>query len=277
MEYFTLNNGVQLPKVGFGVYKIKNQHEDVLVSALQSGYRHLDTAAIYHNEEIVADAIRKSGVKRSDIFLTTKLWSSDVGAKTTQAFEKSLRKLQTDYVDLYLIHWPVKGYMESWHTLEQLYHAGKIRAISVSNFEREHLDTIMREGTVVPAVNQVQTNPYLQQEELHSYLKTHGIQQVGWGPFGQGNKMMFQDPVLTGIARNHGKTTAQIMLRWSIQRDIAVIPKSANPERLRMNLALFDFQLSAEEMRLIAGLERNQRGFNDPRNKLFMWMSRFIR
>lgn len=277
MDHFILNNGVELPKVGLGVYKFKPEHEDALIWALQNGYRHIDTASFYHNEELIGRAIRKSGVNRADIFLTTKVWSSDLGKRTRQAFETSLRKLQTDYIDLYLIHWPATHYLESWLTLEKLHREGKIRAIGVANFERKHLEDVLTNGTIVPAVNQIQTNPYYQQEEIHAYMQKQGIQHVAWGPFGQGNKQMFSDPVLTEIAQGHGRTTAQVMLRWSLQRDIAVIPKSVNPERLKQNLEVFNFELSREEMNLISTLERNQKGFNDPSNKFMLWMTRFIR
>ncbi|WP_281286992.1 aldo/keto reductase [Paenibacillus hemerocallicola] len=277
MENYVLNNGVVMPKVGLGVYKIKSKNEDALIWALKNGYRHLDTAAFYHNEELIASAIKKSGVKRSDIFITTKVWSSDLGKKTKQAFETSLKKLQTDYIDLYLIHWPVAKYVESWRIMEGLYEEGKIRAIGVANFERNHLEEVLEHGTIIPAVNQIQTNPFLQQNKLHEYLVKHNIQHVAWGPFGQGNKQLFNHPALTEIADRHGKTTAQVMLRWSIQRDIAVIPKSINPERLRINMDIFDFRLSEEEMTRISALERNKRGFNDPNNKFFLWVTRFIR
>lgn len=277
MDHFRLNNGVELPKVGLGVYKFKPEHENALIWALQNGYRHIDTASFYHNEELIGQAIQKSGVNRADVFLTTKVWSSDLGKRTRQAFETSLRKLQTDYVDLYLIHWPATHYLESWLTLEKLHQEGKIRAIGVANFERKHLEDVLTNGSIVPAVNQIQTNPYYQQEEIHAYMRKHGIQHVAWGPFGQGNKQMFSDLVLTEIAQGHGRTTAQVMLRWSLQRDIAVIPKSVNPERLKQNLAVFDFELSPEEMKRISTLERNQKGFNDPSNKFMLWMTRFIR
>lgn len=277
MESYVLNNGVLMPKIGLGVYKIKNDNEDALIWALRNGYRHLDTAAFYHNEELIANAIKKSGIKRSDIFITTKVWSSDLGKKTKQAFEVSLKKLQTDYIDLYLIHWPATNYLYSWGVMEELYNEGKIRAIGVANFEQNHLENVMKQGTIIPAVNQIQTNPFFQQNELHEYLVKHSIQHVAWGPFGHGNKQLFTHPVLTEIAEMNGKTTAQIMLRWSIQRDIAVIPKSINPARLKNNMDIFDFSLSDEEMKRISTLERNKRGFNNPNNKLFLWVTRLIR
>ncbi|WP_238652437.1 aldo/keto reductase [Paenibacillus piscarius] len=276
MENFVLNNGVQMPKIGLGVYNIKNENEDALLYALEQGYRHLDTAAAYRNEELIASAIRKSGVPRSELFITTKVWSTDLGRKTRKAFEDSLRKLQTDYIDLYLIHWPAKNYMESWQIMESLYKEGMIRAIGVSNFEPEHLEKVMKQGTIIPAVNQIQTNPLLQQEALHDYMSKHGIQHVAWSPFGHGNQQMLTHPVLTGIAAKYDKTAAQVILRWNLERNIAVIPKSVTPARLKQNMELFDFTLSDEEMKQIAALDEDKRGFIDPRNKFYLWTTRFI-
>lgn len=271
-----MNNGLKMPKIGLGVYDIKSKDEDAIVWALRNGYRHLDTAAAYRNEEMVANAIRKSGLNRIDVFITSKVWSSDLGKKTRRAFETSLHKLKTDYIDLYLIHWPAKHYLDSWMTMESLLKEGKIRAIGVSNFEQNHLENIMRHGTIKPSVNQIQTNPFLQQEELHAYMRKHDIQHVSWGPFGHGNKQMLAHPVLTEIAKKYGKTTAQVILRWSIQRDIAVIPKSINPARLEQNLDVFDFGLSDEEMVSIAALDQNKRGLNDPQKKWYVWATRFM-
>ena len=265
-----------MPKIGLGVYNIKSENEDALLWALRNGYRHLDTAAAYGNEELIARAIKKSGVNRGDIFITTKVWSSDLGRKTKQAFETSLQRLQTDYIDLYLIHWPAKNYLDSWTTMESLYKEGKIRAIGVSNFAQHHLDKIMKHGTMTPSVNQIQTNLFLQQGKLHEYMRSHGIQHVAWGPFGRGNKQMLAHPELTELAERHDKTTAQIILRWNIQRNIAVIPKSINPVRLKQNLEVFDFSLSDEEMSKISALDQNKRGFVDSRNKFYLWVSRFI-
>ncbi|NQX49152.1 aldo/keto reductase [Paenibacillus tritici] len=276
MEHFVLNNGVVMPKIGLGVYNIKDNNEDAILWALNNGYRHLDTAAAYRNEELIARAIRKSGVKRSDIFITTKVWSTDLGRKTRQAFETSLQKLQTDYIDLYLIHWPAKNYLESWHLMESLYKEGKIRAIGVSNFEQEHLDKVMKQGTIIPAVNQIQTNPLLQQGALHEYMGKHGIQHVAWSPFGHGNKEILAHPVLAEIAAKYNKTAAQVILRWNLQRDIAVIPKSVTPARLQQNLEVFDFALSDDEMGQIVALDQNKRGFVDPQNKFYLWTTRFI-
>ncbi|AIQ39649.1 aldo/keto reductase [Paenibacillus sp. FSL R7-0297] len=276
MEHFVLNNGVMMPKIGLGVYNIKDNNEDAVLWALNNGYRHLDTAAAYRNEELIASAIRKSGVNRNDLFITTKVWSTDLGRKTRQAFETSLQKLQTDYIDLYLIHWPAKNYLESWHLMESLYKEGKIRAIGVSNFEQHHLEKVMMQGTIIPAVNQIQTNPLLQQGALHEFMGKHGIQHVAWSPFGHGNKQMLAHPVLTEIAAKYDKTAAQVILRWNLGRDIAVIPKSVTPARLKQNMEVFDFALSDEEMNQICALEQNKRGFVDPQNKFYLWTTRFI-
>lgn len=277
MENYQLNNGVLMPKVGLGVYNIKGDSLEAVVGALKQGYRHLDTAAIYHNEELIAEAVRKSGVKRSELFITTKVWTSDLGAKTGKALESSLQKLNTDYVDLYLIHWPTGDYLQSWSIMEDLYREGKIRAIGVSNFEPPHLEKVMKNGTIIPAVNQVQTHPFLQKAELHDYMMSQGIQHVAWAPFGRGNKRLFTHPVLNEIGGKKGKTAAQVILRWNLQRDIAVIPKSITPARLEQNIDLFDFRLSDEEMRDIAALDLNQKGFIDSSNKLYLWFTRWIR
>jgi diketogulonate reductase-like aldo/keto reductase len=277
MENYQLNNGVLMPKVGLGVYNIKGDSTEAVVWALKQGYRHLDTAAIYHNEELIAEAVRKSGVKRSELFITTKVWTSDLGAKTRVAFESSLQKLNTDYVDLYLIHWPTGDYLKSWSIMEDLYRAGKIRAIGVSNFEQPHLEKVMKHGTIIPAVNQVQTHPFLQKAELHNYMMSQGIQHVAWAPFGRGNKRLLTHPVLNEIGSKKGKTAAQVILRWNLQRDIAVIPKSITPARLEQNIDIFDFTLSDQEMRDIAVLDLNQKGFIDSSNKLYLWFTRWIR
>mgnify|MGYP001212012317 CR=1 FL=1 len=277
MEHFILNNGVLMPKVGLGVYNVKAKDEEALLGALRMGYRHLDTAAAYRNEELIARVLQKSGLNRSDIFITTKVWNADLGKRTDRAFESSLRKLQTDYIDLYLIHWPAKNYLESWRIMEKLYQEGKIRAIGVSNFEQHHLEKIMQHGMTIPSVNQIQTNPFLQQVKLHEYMSKHGIQHVAWGPFGQGNKHMLSHPVLSEIAAKYQKTVGQVILRWNIQRNIAVIPKSTNPVRLQQNLEIFDFSLSDIEMNNISAIDQNKRGFLDPNNNLFLWATRFIR
>ncbi|WP_010630793.1 aldo/keto reductase [Sporolactobacillus vineae] len=277
MEDFLLSNGVSMPKIGLGVYQVKKSQEDTIIWALQHGYRRIDTAALYHNEALVADAIKKSGLKREDVFITTKLWNSDHGReKTLAAFQKSLERLDTDYVDLYLIHWPSAHYAESWQTITELYHAGRIRAIGVANFEKEHLEKLAQNSDLIPMVDQVQTNPNMQQRELHRYLTDHHIQHEAWGPFGHGNQNLFRQKYLVGLAAKYSKTTAQIILRWNLQRNIAVIPKSVHPDRLQQNLDVFNFALTDQEMDGIASLDKNSRRFVDPNNKLFLWLSSLI-
>ncbi len=278
MENYILSNGVEMPKIGLGVYKISDAQQDSIILALQNGYKHIDTAAFYHNEEMIADAIHKSGIKREDIFITTKLWNSDHGVKKTkEAFEASLKRLKTDYIDLYLIHWPSPKYVESWRIVEQLYKEGKIRAIGVANFEEKHLETLIAQTEIMPMVDQVQTNPFKQQLKLHEYLEKKHILHEAWGPFGQGNQSLFSNPVLTEIASKYGKTSAQVMLRWNLERNISVIPKSVNPERLKQNLDIFDFSLSIEDLERIKRLNTNKKGFNDPNNHFFLWITRFIK
>ena len=277
MENFILSNGVKMPKIGLGVYKMSDSQMGSVVWALQNGYTHIDTAAAYGNEEMIRDAIQKSGVKRENIFITTKLWNSERGTeKTKKAFDDSLKRLKMDYIDLYLIHWPAPKYEESWRVMEQFYKEGKIRAIGVSNFEESHMEHLLVQAEIVPMVDQVKTNPLKQQSKLHDYLTEKKIQHVAWGPLGQGDQELFANAVLTEIATKYGKSTAQIMLRWNLQRDIAVIPKSVNPMRLKQNLDLFDFNLTQEDMSQIATMDINQKSFDDPNNKMFLWVSKFM-
>lgn len=277
MENFLLSNGVPMPKIGLGVYQVKEDQEDAIIWALQHGYRRIDTAALYHNEQMVADAIKQSGLKREDVFITTKLWNSDHGReKTLAAFEKSLARLDTDYADLYLIHWPSAHYVESWQAITELYNKGRIRAAGVANFTQKQLEELDRHSDLVPMVDQVQTNPYIQQRGLHRYLTDHQIQHEAWGPFGHGNQNLFRQPYLMELAAKYKKTTAQVILHWNLQRDIAIIPKSVHPDRLQENLDVFDFMLDDQEMDQIASLDKHGRHFVDPENKLFLWLSSFI-
>lgn len=277
MENFLLSNGISMPKIGLGVYQVKEDQEEAIIWALQHGYRRIDTADLYHNEQMVADAIKKSGLKREDVFITTKLWNADHGReKTSAAFEKSLARLDTDYIDLYLIHWPSAHYVESWQTITELYEKGRIRAAGVANFTKDQLEELARHSDLTPMVDQVQTNPYIQQRELHQYLADHQIQHEAWGPFGHGNQHLFRQPYLMELASKYRKTTAQIILRWNLQRNIAIIPKSVHPDRLQENLDVFDFSLDDQEMDQIASLDKHSRRFVDPENKLFLWLSSFI-
>ncbi len=263
----TLNNGVKMPQFGLGVFKVDNAADikNSIKWALADGYRLIDTAMIYQNEQWVGEAIKESGVPREALFVTSKLWNSDRGYEGTKAaFAASLERLGLDYLDLYLIHWPADGYLEAWRAMTDLYHEGKIRAIGVSNFQPHHLDDLMAHSDVVPVVNQIETHPIFQQKELHRYLTNHQIAHEAWGPLGQGKSDILVDPVLTKIAKKYGKSTAQIVLRWHIDRGVIIIPKSTHEQRLAENVNIFDFSLTDEEMQDIAKLDQNKRLSRDP-------------
>ncbi|MCL6627011.1 MAG: aldo/keto reductase, partial [Alicyclobacillus shizuokensis] len=229
------------------------------------GYRHVDTAAVYGNETGVGKAIRESGVAREEVFVTTKVWNSDQGYDSTlRAFEESRKRLGFEYVDLYLIHWPVKGkYKDTWKALEKLYQDGVVRAIGVSNFQIHHLQDLMVDSQIVPMVNQVEYHPLLTQKELHAFCKQHNIQLEAWSPLMQGN---LNQPLLTDLAHKYGKTPAQIVLRWDLQNEVVTIPKSVHENRIVENASVFDFELSAEDMEKIDGLNQNHRFGADPDN-----------
>ena len=257
----TLSNGVEMPWFGIGVYKVEDGEEvkRAVHAALNAGYRSIDTAAFYHNEEGVGQAIRESGIPRDELFITTKVWNDDQGyEETLRAFETSRKKLGIDIIDLYLIHWPVGGkYVDTWKAMEKLYHEGKVRAIGVSNFNIDHLEDLMRHTKVKPAINQVELHPRLIQRELHEFCKKHGIQIEAWSPLGRAR--IFGDPVLVQLAEKYGKTQAQIILRWELQNEIITIPKSVTPDRIRENAKVFDFELSEEDIRKIDGLNADER------------------
>ena len=260
MEYTTLNNGVKMPMVGFGVFQIQDAEttQKAVEEAIEVGYRLIDTAQSYGNEEAVGKAIKASKVPREELFITTKLWISDMsyeGAKA--AFAESLRKLDLDYVDLYLLHQPVGDTFGAWRALEELYKEGKIRAIGVSNFENGQLANISLFNEIVPAVNQVELHVFHQKDADVDYMKSKGIQPESWGAFAEGKFDVFTNPVLTEIAEKHGKTTAQVMLRWQLQRGIVSLSKSATLERIRQNFDIFDFELTAEDMDKIATINSN--------------------
>ncbi|WP_053365378.1 aldo/keto reductase [Bacillus sp. FJAT-27245] len=267
-ETARLDNGVEIPYFGLGVYKVEEgtEVEATVAEALRLGYRLIDTAALYQNEEGVGRAVRKSGIPRKEIFITTKVWNSDQGYDSTlKAFETSLGKLGLDYIDLYLIHWPVKGkYVETWKALERLYEEGKVRAIGVSNFNIHHLEDVMGQSMLKPAVNQVELHPALAQKELREFCVKNDILVQAWSPLARGR--ILADPVLTALAEKNGKTPAQVILRWHLQNGVAVIPKSITPTRLRENADLFDFELSAEDMELINSLDAGTRFGADPDN-----------
>ncbi|TXF83355.1 aldo/keto reductase [Neolewinella aurantiaca] len=265
MKNIKLNNGLEMPQLGLGVWKADNGQEAInaIHWALDAGYRHIDTASIYKNEEAVGEALKTTKVPREDIWLTTKIWNEDIRkGRTTAALDEALARLQTDYVDLLLVHWPVDGYVAAWKEFEQALEAGKVRAIGVSNFMEEHLEDLLEHATVKPAVNQIEYHPYLVQADAISLCDMHDIAITAWSPLMQGN---FKDEPLFGeIAKTYGKSPAQVILRWCLQNDIIVIPKSTNEGRIHENGDIFDFELSEEHMVAIDELERGHRFGPDP-------------
>lgn len=267
----TLHNGVKMPQLGFGVFKVKNGSETVesVKKALEAGYRHIDTAAIYGNEEGVGQAIRESGIPREELFITSKVWNTEQGfEKTLQAYEDSLKRLGTEYLDLYLIHWPgTNKYIDTWKALEKLYTDSRVRAIGVSNFHVHHLENLMNHTELKPVINQIELHPRLSQLEIREYCKKHDIKVEAWGPLGQGN--LINEPTINHIADKHGKTAAQVMIRWHLQNDIVVIPKSVTPSRIVENTQVFDFELSLDEMNQIDSLNLGERYGTNPDENLF--------
>ncbi|OMC80758.1 2,5-diketo-D-gluconic acid reductase [Paenibacillus odorifer] len=258
MEKVILNNGIQMPILGFGVYQITdaNECEQSVYDALMAGYRLIDTAAAYLNEEAVGRAIKRSGVPREEIFVTTKVWIQDAGYENTKkAFAKSLEKLQLDYLDLYLIHQPFGDVYGSWRAMEELYREGKIKAIGVCNFPMDRLVDLIDHNEVTPAINQIETHPFTQQVESSLYMKENNVQIQSWGPFAQGTNNIFQNEVLVSVAEKHKKSVSQVILRWLTQRGVVVIPKSVHKERIIENFNIFDFELSQEDIELIATLD----------------------
>lgn len=264
-----LNNGVKMPQIGIGVYKAEEGTEVIrtVKKALEVGYRSIDTAAIYKNEAGVGEAIKESGYPREELFITTKVWNSDQGyEKALQAFETSLNKLQLDYIDLYLIHWPMPKndkYIETYRALEKLYNDGRIRAIGVSNFKIPHLERVLKECTIKPAVNQVECHPFFSQKELKAFCSEHEIFIEAWSPIMRGGELL-NHPAIQSLSKRHKKSPAQIVLRWHIQNDVIAIPKSVTPSRIEENFNVFDFSLEDEDMALIDGLDKNERQYRDP-------------
>jgi methylglyoxal/glyoxal reductase len=262
----TLNNGVNLPWLGFGVFQIPEgqQTYEAVRAALDVGYRSIDTAMIYGNEASVGRAVRDSGIARDELFITTKVWNDDLRAGTTlKAIDRSLDLLQMDYVDLYLVHWPVKKkFTSAWQAMEQIQSEGKARAIGVSNFLIHHLEDVLAAGTVAPAANQIEFHPLLQSSELHQFCIQNGIQLEAWAPLIQGQGM--NHPVIQKIADKHGRSPAQVLLRWDLQKGVVTIPKSVRRERIEENANIFDFLLDAEDMAMIAALEEGKRIGPDP-------------
>jgi len=269
MQNVVLNNGVEMPILGFGVYQIADTEEceKSVYEAIRAGYRLIDTAAAYQNEEAVGTAIQKSGVPREDIFVTTKLWIQDAGYESTKkAFERSLKRLQLDYLDLYLIHQPYGDVYGSWRAMEELYREGKIRAIGVSNFQPDRLMDLMVHNKVVPAINQIETHPFHQQIETQKFLQENNVQIESWGPFAEGKNNIFENELLLSMAEKYKKTVAQVILRWLTQRGVVVIPKSVRKERIVENFSIFDFELSPEDMDAIGTLDTKVSSFFDHRN-----------
>lgn len=269
MHTVTLNNGIKMPLLGFGVFQVPDlkECERSVLDALQVGYRLIDTAASYGNEEAVGRAIRASGIPRDQLFITTKLWLADAGEeRTKKAFERSMQKLQLDYLDLYLIHQPYGDVYGAWRAMETLYRAQRIRAIGVSNFQPDRIMDLMLHNEVKPAVNQVETHPFHQQWETQRFLQENQVQIESWGPFAEGKNNIFQNELLRAIGGKHGKTVAQVIVRWLTQRGVVAIPKSVRKERMAENFAVFDFELSAEDMAAIVTLDRKESAFFDHRD-----------
>lgn len=266
MEKVTLNNGIEMPMLGFGVYQIADadECEKSVFEAISAGYRLVDTAAAYQNEEAVGKAIKKSRVNREELFITTKLWIQEYGYDGTKnAFESSLNKLGLEYIDLYLIHQPYGDVYGSWRAMEELYKAGKIKAIGVSNFHPDRVMDLMIHHKVPPAINQVETHPFHQQIETQQFLTDNNIQIESWGPFAEGKNNLFSNEILSAISAKYGKSVAQVVLRWLVQRNVVVIPKSVNKGRIIENIDIFDFELNADDMEAIKALDTNKSLFFD--------------
>lgn len=277
MQKVKLNNGVEMPLLGFGVFQVPDPEEceRSVYEAIQAGYRLIDTAAVYLNEEAVGKAIKRSGVPREELFITTKLWVQDVGYESAKkAFERSLQRLQLSYLDLYLIHQPYGDVHGAWRALEELYAEGKIKAIGISNFHPDRVIDLIIQNKVVPAVNQIETHPFLQQTETQKFLAEHNVQIQSWGPFAEGKNNLFTNELLTDIGQKYNKTVAQVVLRWLTQRGVVAIPKSVRKERIAENFNIFDFELSQEDMDAIATLDQKTSLFFDHRDPAMVkWIS----
>lgn len=275
MEYVKLSNEIEMPVLGYGVYQVTPEEcERCVLDALSVGYRSIDTAQAYFNEQNVGDAIRKSGIARRDLFITTKIWISNAGEeKAARSIDESLRKLQSDYIDLLLIYQPFGDYYGTWRAMEKAYAEGKVRAIGVSNFYPDRFIDLAENSEIKPMVNQVETHVFNQQAEAQKIMKKYGTQIMSWGPFAEGRNGLFSNPVLAGIGEKYGKSVAQVALRYLIQQNVVVIPKSTHIERMRQNFDVFDFTLSSEDMTAIAALDKGESLFfshYDPKTVEFL-------
>lgn len=279
MEYVKLSNGVEMPILGYGVYQVtKEECEQCVLDALEAGYRLIDTAQSYFNEEEVGSAIAKSGIPRDEVFITSKVWIEHYGYEACRAsVEESLRKLQTGYIDLMFLHQPLSDTYGAWRALEDLYDEGKIRAIGISNFYVDRMVDFACFSRIKPMVNQMETNPLCQQAELREWAKKYGIQLEAWAPFGEGRGGLFENPVLAAIGAKHGKTAAQVMLRWNIQRGVVVLPRSVHRDRMEQNIDVFNFALSDGEMSEIASMDTGESQFFDHRDPAMVeWFAQMV-
>jgi diketogulonate reductase-like aldo/keto reductase len=266
-NYITLSNGVKMPQLGLGVFQAgRGRATEIAVnSALKLGYRSIDTASVYGNEREVGNAIRESGIPRDEIFITGKVWNDDIrNGLTMESFENTLWNLQTDYLDLYLLHWPVEGTSQAWSVLEKLYAEGRVRAIGVSNFQRHHIEDMAQYANVMPMLNQIESHPVMNNQKLIDWCRANGIAVGAWSPLGGPRVPLLQHPVLVQLAEKYHRSPAQIVLRWDIQRGIAVTPKSSHPERIAENSQIFDFQIADEDVKLIQSLNMDYRLGPDP-------------
>lgn len=264
MKYVKLNNGLEMPILGFGVYQIQDYDEckKAVLNAIETGYRLIDTAASYKNEKAVGDAIKESGINRKELFITTKLWIQKNGYEDTKkAFNNSLEKLQLDYLDLYLIHQPFGDYYGEWRCMEELYKNGKIKAIGVCNFFADRLVDLIMHNEIVPAVNQVEVNPFYQKNDYQTIMNEYNVQMQSWAPFAEGRNNMFSNEILLSIAKKYNKSIAQIILNWLVKRNIVVIPKTVRKERMEENFNIFDFELDESDIKLISSLDKNESSF----------------